>query len=97
MTISEEAERVLEALKSTHEINGGKEWKRRGEKLYMEWIKDGWVLSPDGVPTEGEPGRILGALKRKIQKAEGKWKKAGEPGEGKFMEAMEKARQKERI
>lgn len=95
MTTSEEAERVFKALKSTLEINEGKEWKRRGEKLYMEWIEDGWVLSPDGVPTEGEPGRILGALKRKTQKAEGEWKKKGEPRKGKSRKQWRKPDRRE--
>lgn len=37
-----EPERVLKTLKATLERNGGrdgKEWKRRGEKLFKGWLK----------------------------------------------------------
>lgn len=93
-------ERILKALISTLEVNGGKdgkEWKRRGEKLYKEWVDDGCIASPEGVPVEGEPGRILETLKRKTAKAEGEWKQEGEPRKGKHKEVMEKARLRERI
>lgn len=63
-----EPERVLKTLKATLERNGGrdgKEWKRRGGKLYKGWIKEGSINAPNGLPVDGEPGRILEMLKRK--------------------------------
>lgn len=90
----------MKALKSTLEVNGGKdgkEWKKRGEKLYKEWVDDGCIASPEGVPVGGEPGRILETLKRKSAKAEGEWKQEGEPRKGKYKETMEKAKFKENI
>lgn len=95
-----EMERILKALISTLEVKGGKdgkEWKRRGEKLYKEWVDNGCIASPEGAPVEGEPGRILETLKRKTAKAEGEWKQEGEPRKGKHKEVMEKARLRERI
>ena len=52
--MSLEIEKVLKTLKSTLEVNEGregKEWKRRGEKLYREWIEGGAIASPTGLLT----------------------------------------------
>ena len=73
-------EKVSKTLKSTLKVNGGKEgkeWKQRGETMYKEWIEEGYIISPTGLPAEGEPGRILDSLKRKVHKTSTEWKQGG--------------------
>ena len=52
--MSLEIDKVLKTLKSTLELNGGKEskeWKIRGDNLYREWIEGRAIVSPTGLLT----------------------------------------------